>query len=87
MAKIEPGCLAVTCRMVLPEDNGIVVEVIRRYLPQDNAWLVRFLRPVNVWTGEFWIGKRSGELVALESNLRPIGGVPVTDDVHDEVTA
>ncbi|HIE4431949.1 TPA: hypothetical protein ACXM9H_002956 [Burkholderia multivorans] len=82
----KPGDLAVMVRSEIPENIGRIFEV----LSFDHAtsvfsgptWNVRTVRPA-----KYGDGRMGTEGTAQDCCLRPISGVPVTDDVEDEVTA
>jgi hypothetical protein len=83
----KPGDLAYVVRSVIPENIGIVVEVLRACTEydcyaNDPAWWVRSPSPTMHTDGSF---QRDG--TAYDRNLRPISGVPVDEEVTDEVSA
>lgn len=84
----KPGDLAVTTGMFVPENNDRIVEVLSLdYVGRHGAvWNVRHRTPMLVDCGA-----RAGRLVTEgqihDANLRPISGVPVTDDIENEVAA
>lgn len=86
--RCKPGDLAVTVGMVSPENNGVIVEV-ESVAGEDRygvVWNVRHRTPMRVDSGphvDRWT--TNGEI--HDCNLRPISGVPVHDEVNDEVTA
>ncbi len=84
----KPGDLAYLVRVDDPrfsENIGRVVTVTRLAGVED-CWWVDALPPglLGYRDGNFGY---STEGWVRDSNLRPISGVPVTDDVRDEVTA
>ncbi|WP_063890988.1 hypothetical protein [Burkholderia ubonensis] len=80
----KPGDLAVTTGMVMPENNDVIVEVqsLGGFDAWGAYWNVKHRLPMRSMRGT-WCTK--GQI--HDCNLRPISGVPVTDDVSDEVTA
>ncbi|CAM8831148.1 hypothetical protein [Burkholderia pseudomallei] len=86
----KPGDLAiVTCGW--DEDLGVIVEVIRLCPPcewenvAEPEWECKTRRPVRVKLGDKLA--LSCEFDVKDSWLRPISGVPVTDDVDMVVPA
>lgn len=80
----KPGDLAYIVASEDPSQIGIVVEVLRMEYPQHEMWLIK-VRDGHacVLTGL----PLQGTAMIKDSCLRPISGVPVTDDIADEVTA
>jgi hypothetical protein len=83
----KPGDLALVIRAELPENIGIVVEVVERCeLFGEGYWLCRARTPRATLNG-------FGHVVVADSGsvpdswLRPISGVPVAEEIIDEVTA
>lgn len=95
----KPGDLAYIVRArVTPELSGRIVEILRlhvdaaefivgnRYAINPIGWLVRSTTPLptrDVKGQLSWVSQR----VVADYILRPISGVPVHDEEHDEVTA
>jgi hypothetical protein len=79
----KPGDLAYTVGSPLHEQNGMVVQV--EYVSPRGApwWVVSFRGAVVTREGRTVHGRAQ----VRDENLRPISGVPVADDVTDEVTA
>ncbi|MBU9649374.1 hypothetical protein LGN12_18925 [Burkholderia multivorans] len=88
----KPGDLAIIVRAMCPENVGRIVEV----LPQSEMgcfgleWNTRGRGPVIVLSR--LTGLIVGSYVAddgwvPDAWLRPVTGLPITDDVEDEVTA
>lgn len=92
----KPGDLAIVVRSVAPENIGRIVTVIRLVVPGEqfaegrrlvevgNGWLVQCDRPL-VTTFE---GKQVGShctRVYRDDCLRPISGVPVEDEVTEDL--
>jgi hypothetical protein len=86
----KPGDLAYVVRG-WAEDLGLIVEVIRSCPPsewEDAAepeWECKSRSPVRAARGGRLV--LSCEFDVKDSWLRPISGVPVTDDIEDEVPA
>ncbi|WP_342705169.1 hypothetical protein OHZ10_29280 [Burkholderia arboris] len=78
------GDLAVTTGMVDPSNNDVIVEVVSFAFSDSDGviWYVKHLQPMFDEFGEAYC-----EGIIYDCNLRPISGVPLTDDVEDEVTA
>lgn len=92
----KPGDLAYIVRV---DDGGnryaigLIVEVMRavsfdcRADPDDPEWQCRSQTPVRARDMHTGLIVLTSEFDVKDSWLRPISGVPVTDDVTDEVTA
>lgn len=84
----KPGDLAF---IVVGHNRGHIVEVLSAAgeFNGDAVWNVRAPRKLpSFWNGD--PGRPGGDVMegqARDRNLRPISGVPVTDDVEDEVVA
>ncbi len=79
----KPGDLAITHGMHDSENNGVIVEVLSLSDPR-GIWLCRTRFPMReIETRQLLAGE--GHL--CDQNLRPISGVPVHDEVLDEVVA
>ncbi|QUN28728.1 hypothetical protein KB879_01775 [Cupriavidus sp. KK10] len=87
----KPNDLAIVIRAdAVPELIGQIVEVMHPSLPDSPygfVWMVRFQTP-KLFPGLF----RGSVIVDTDANcpdawLRPITGLPIHDDVPDEVTA
>ena len=71
-------------------DEGVVVEVLDAVIcpPGDlPTWRVRARTPVTCETVVSKVIKHMTEFCCEDRYLRPISGVPVHDEQHDEVTA
>ncbi|CAJ0899602.1 hypothetical protein R6138_04352 [Ralstonia thomasii] len=83
----KPGDLAYIVRSEIQANVGAVVEVLSINIELSNAmgepfWNAQACRPLETMFGGF------REIGTIEdSRLRPISGVPVHDEEHDEVTA
>ncbi|WP_257755173.1 hypothetical protein [Burkholderia glumae] len=85
----KPGDLAIVVHSPwAPENIGRIVEVTRRRIgeKQGPSWLVRADR-VLVERWEDGRVRMVYERFYLDACLRPVSGIPMTDDVTDEVTA
>lgn len=85
----KPGDLAIIVRSrFAPENIGRIVEVMRRRNGERAGpqWLVRSDRDLVERWENGWV-RLVRQRFYLDVCLRPISGVPVTDDVKDEVTA
>lgn len=94
----KPGDLAIIVRVgKLPENIGKIVEIIRPAVsgedfriegnPRCMAWMVRGYSPLARRTYEGKPLSAAFEIAAYDDSLLPITGLPITDDVTDEVTA
>ncbi|MGG5541935.1 hypothetical protein P4G95_09040 [Burkholderia vietnamiensis] len=92
----KPGDLAIIVASIFPEEIGVIVEVMRigvpgvDFHPDANApaWIVKSDRPLPRYfheTKKFY--SWSNEKPIADARLRPVSGLPITDDVEDEVTA
>lgn len=86
----KPGDIAYLVRAELPENIGKVVEVVRLHDRETRhkgiVWQVNHagkMNTVDACTGLPTTLK--GTLVCPDSWLRPIGGVPVEDEVKDDI--
>ncbi|MCA8045498.1 hypothetical protein [Burkholderia arboris] len=79
----KPGDFAYTVGAPLPEQNGLIVKVESVGSNGIPWWEVSFRGAVKTGCG----GIAFGRAQVPDRYLRPISGVPVTDDVEDEVTA
>ncbi|MCA8242851.1 hypothetical protein [Burkholderia sp. AU32262] len=79
----KPGDLAFTVGSPLHEQNGMVVQVVGLSPRGAPWWVVSFRGAVETREGLIAHGRAQ----VRDANLRPISGVPVTDDIEDEVTA
>jgi len=86
----KPGDLAIVVRSDVNGDIGTIVEVLHRSFVDDDGdhqWLTKWPRPTRAF------GHHSGrEMLVVETFipdawLRPVSGLPITDDIKDEVTA
>jgi hypothetical protein len=77
----KPGDLAYIVRSARPETIGVVVEVMAAIFHRaEPMWRVRAVRPVKKMNGEFGF-----EVNIEDSRLRPISGVPINDEVTDDI--
>ncbi|MET3232239.1 UNVERIFIED_ORG: hypothetical protein ABIC54_004444 [Burkholderia sp. 1263] len=94
----KPGDLAVIIRSSFPSNIGHIVEVLRRCPacelidPLVPEWECREIGSLEkeVWVfGEDDTPPKDGEIDIADRDLRPISGVPVDDEVTDdlEITA
>lgn len=89
---VQKGDLAYVTYMECPDNFGRVLEVIYRgpdgeYGPQ---WCCRCSSYVVAWDSDTEQNVRVSpgvEFYAPDAHLRPIGGVPLTEEMHDEVPA
>lgn len=85
----KPGDLAIIVSSRLaPENIGRIVEVVRRRSPDGSlpCWIVRSNQPlVNRWEDGFV--ELVYERIYRDLCLRPVTGLPIANDVTDEVTA
>ncbi|MBB1630286.1 hypothetical protein [Cupriavidus sp. UME77] len=90
---VKAGDLAYIVGTVVPENNGHIVEVLFRdpegtIWDSEPRWVVK-----SAGRKLFGISQQTGEHVEVvvgslaDRFLRPISGVPVHDEQHDEVTA
>ena len=83
----KPGDLAILISSDIPENIGVVFEIVSLDLEcsaycGEPVWNVTGPRETRCIGGP---ASRDG--FARDSNLRPISGIPMTDDVTDEVVA
>lgn len=84
----KPGDLAYLSSELV--NAGAIVEVLR---PFDDcfhllaAWWVKSSRPLSCTLGRTGVTTYSAEFCVEDRHLRPISGVPVAEEKHDEVTA
>jgi hypothetical protein len=77
----KPGDLAYIVRSARPETVGVVVEVLEPITHRGTPmWRVRAVRPVKKMNGDFGY---EGDIE--DDRLRPISGVPVNDEVTDDI--
>ncbi|MDR6393038.1 hypothetical protein [Paraburkholderia phenoliruptrix] len=77
----KPGDLAYIVKSGRPETIGVIVEVLEPLIHGSTPmWRVRALRPVKKYSGEFGC---EGNIE--DDRLRPISGVPVNDEVTDDI--
>ncbi|AJG19051.1 hypothetical protein [Cupriavidus basilensis] len=87
----KPGDLAYIVRDPYPENLGRVVKVVGapQWIDDGPAWFCQAtggpLRVMNIDRPRETL--RDTEFDCYDSDLRPISGVPVEDEVSDEVTA
>ncbi|KVO11741.1 hypothetical protein [Burkholderia ubonensis] len=77
----KPGDIAFIISSRVSENIGRVVEVIE-WDACCEMWVIHCREPIRLYSGGM-----STEAFCEDSRLRPISGVPVTDDVKDEVHA
>ncbi|KVE11182.1 hypothetical protein WI92_00655 [Burkholderia vietnamiensis] len=85
----KPGDLAYLTASDFPENVGRVVEVTNDGYAGVGGWVWAVVStvPLKGWILDTWQVSVSRNLAVPDHDLRPINGVPVTDDVEDEVTA
>lgn len=87
----KPGDLAYIVASDFPENIGAVVEVVKLAPPDPPFPQEWECRPCSLLLG--WDDKTgrvslsSSSIDVCDISLRPISGVPVHDEEHDEVTA
>lgn len=82
---VKPGDLAYLIRAEIPKNIGAVVEVLRLCTEydcyaNDPAWWVRSPAPMMHTNGSFQF-----DGTAPDRNLRPISGVPVDEDITEDL--
>ncbi|MBU9203103.1 hypothetical protein KTD31_17240 [Burkholderia multivorans] len=86
----KPGDLAIIVQDVCPQNVGIIVEIesaYGEYLDFGFCWNVRASRPIAMMDASVgWIYQGSWGWHP-DAWLRPVSGLPITDDITDEVTA
>ncbi|VVE84973.1 hypothetical protein [Pandoraea sputorum] len=87
--RCKPGDLAYITHSDFPSNIGRVVSVIEcvGVLYGQVNWEVRGRGGFDVWDDEHQCDSRSDSMCVPDEDLRPIGGVPVHDDIRDEVPA
>lgn len=92
----KPGDLAIIVAATFSEEIGVIVEVMRIGVPgvdfhpdsRAPAWVVKSDRPLPRYLYETKeIHSWSKEKAIADARLRPVTGLPITDDVTDKVTA
>ncbi|WP_175683860.1 hypothetical protein [Burkholderia cenocepacia] len=85
----KPGDLAYLVASDFQENIGRIVEVTKQGWMEDGRWVwtVTSSAPLTGWILEPLSVGRSTMVNVFDDELRPISGVPVTDDVKDEVPA
>ncbi|WP_104012204.1 hypothetical protein [Burkholderia anthinoferrum] len=85
----KPGDLAYMTASDFPENVGHVVKVTNDGFEGDGGWVwvIESTVPLKGWISGTQQVSTSRTLGALDAELRPISGVPMTDDIEDEVTA
>jgi hypothetical protein len=86
----KPPCLAYIASCDYPQNIGMPVEVINECLNDDHlgfCWLVKASRPVPCYNRELRTDVDSSEFFMPDADLRPISGLPIDEEVTDEVTA
>jgi len=83
----KPGDLAIMVSSGIPENIGRIFEILNFNQAVTDfsgkpIWNVRAAHPARTADGEM-----SSEGNASDADLRPITGLPITDDIKDEVTA
>jgi hypothetical protein len=82
----KPGDLAVTTGMALAANNDVTVEVVSFSFA--NAWgTVWNVKHRTAMFADGGSGTWEREGLMYDCNLRPISGVPVTDEITEEVAA
>lgn len=93
----KPGDLAIVINAFFCHENiGRIVEVVRRAVPgvdttpdsTHDSWMVRSDRPLarSAGKGSFRIAP-ANEAPCADCNLRPVSGLPVDEEVKDELHA
>lgn len=85
----KPGDLAIVVNDGGSGALGYIVEVVQAAPPREEGarWEIQFRADQPIYhriTGELLKGTR---VWILDAWLRPVSGIPVTDDIEDEVTA
>lgn len=86
----KPPCMAIVIRDDYPENIGCIVEVTgaSRFVHDRPAWWCitkgRPMRIIHIETGKTYMGT---EADIYDADLRPIDGVPVDENIQNEVTA
>ncbi|WP_334021389.1 hypothetical protein [Burkholderia orbicola] len=85
----KPGDLAYLTASDFPENVGRVVEVTNDGYACGGGWIwvVMSTVPLKGWIPDTGQVSVSRELAVPDHDLRPISGVPVSDDVDTEVPA
>ncbi|HDR9497077.1 TPA: hypothetical protein QDC06_000264 [Burkholderia cepacia] len=92
----KPGDLAIIVNGRFPEEIGRIVEVLRLAAPGIDfhpdalspAWIVKSDRPLPIFLHKAnEIHSWANENPVADARLRPVTGLPITDDIKDEVTA
>jgi hypothetical protein len=93
----KPGDLAVIADSDFPENIGHIVEVLRPCPahqlidPMVPEWECKMISELKVDLWSFGDGDEvdpnPGEIDIQDRDLRPISGVPINDEVRDEITA
>ena len=84
----KPGDLAYIVSSLFPENVGKVVKVIELATAWNGneGWICEVCTPLKALKPEGAI-KAEKRIHCRDSSLRPISGVPIHDEEHDEVTA
>lgn len=86
----KPGDMAIVVQSDFPEDIGMIIEVLSEsHIDWEGCyqWLTKWPSPsptCSVETGEIVL---RSETFVPDEWLRPVSGIPITDDVTDEVVA
>lgn len=83
----KPGDLAIMVSSEIQENIGLIFEVISLHIEASNEYgkpVWNITSPRKTMSGD---GELSQDGIAFDSQLRPITGLPITDDVTDEVAA
>lgn len=81
----KPGDLAYLSHHC--EAEGTIVEVISAAINHGSdlpAWNCRSRTPVNCWMTVSKVNRLTTQFIVEDQYLRPISGVPVEDEQHDE---
>jgi len=87
----KPGDLAYIVRSRISENIGAIVEVLSFYRCEDrDCWYVKTFRPMKGTVRKSHPTIIPGSPIkyyCFDTDLRPISGVPVHDEVTEEVSA
>jgi hypothetical protein len=84
----KPGDLAIIIASDFPEEIGMVVEVLPDSLVDEEfgfCWHIRAKRPVACWDPATGKDVFNSEFCVPDSDLRPVTGLPVHDEVTDDI--
>jgi hypothetical protein len=81
--RCKVGDLAYVVGSSRPEQNGMIVEVVREGQNGHPWWMVKFRGFVVTMRGNIVFGAAQ----VLDEYLRPLDGLPVDEDTREELTA